>query len=141
MNGHDLHAPAAYCERCNLLHGPGDSGDERAHAHRERRMTQLEAEGRPLKYAWGQQFVQARDNGTEQARTGKTLDERFSGLMLAVRAGHERALGKMLDAKEPLPSFAEWASRFDVEADFKAPQHADILAKFRKLYPRRRSAA
>jgi hypothetical protein len=141
MTGHDLHSPAAYCERCNVLYGSGDPGDERAHAHRERRMAQLDAEGRPLCFAWGQQFAQARDDGMEQARDGQTPKERFRGLMLAVRAWHERDLGRMLDGKKPLPSFAEWAATFDVEREFRLPQHAAAVAEFRRLYPRRHPAA
>jgi len=141
MTKHDLHAPAAFCERCNRLYGPGDPGDERTEARRHADMEQLDAEGRPLRYAWGPQFVQARDDGKEQARDGQTFEKRLKGLMLAVRAEHERDLGRMLGGKEPFPSFAEWAATFDVEAEFKSPQHAELLVAFRKQYPRRRPAA
>jgi hypothetical protein len=94
-----------------------------------------------LRYAWGQQFAQARDDGMALVWHGTAPEERFKGLMLAARAWHERDLGRMLDGKKPFPSFAEWAATFDVEAELKGPQHAELLAEFRRKYPRQRSAA
>jgi hypothetical protein len=72
---------------------------------------------------------------------GRTPEKRWKGLLLALRAWFDRDVGRMLDGKKPFPLFAEWAATFDVESEFKSPQHAELLAEFRKLYPRRRPAA
>lgn len=129
------------CERCGRMYYPGDAEDRRQDARRHSRLDQLDAEGRPVRYGWGRRFARARDAGMSMVYHGKTMDRRLNGMVLAARAWFDRAVSGMLLDKGPIPTFETWVASFDIEGEFKSPQVADVVAEFRKLYPRRCPAA